>query len=115
MKFLIQLIATMVICFALQYFLPWWTMAIGACGAGYFFKNKGYVSFLAGLVGVAILWVGMSLYIDLATHAVLTDKINKLLPVNAFLLTAVIGGLVGGLAALTGSLLKSVARPQGAG
>jgi hypothetical protein len=37
---------------------------------------------------------------------VLTDKINKLLPVNAFLLTAIIGGVVGGLASLTGSLLR---------
>ena len=107
MKFLIQVITTLVVCFILQYFMPWWTMAIGAFGVGYFFKSNGYRSFLAGLLGVSLLWLNMSFYIDLATHSLLTEKVNRLLPVNAFLLTGIIGGLVGGLAALTGSLLKT--------
>ena len=107
MRFLIQLSVTMVVCFILQYFLPWWTMAIGAGVAGSLFGNKSYVSFFAGLLGVTVLWLGMSFYIDSATHSILTEKVNKLLPLNVFLLTGLIGGLVGGLAALTGSLLKS--------
>jgi hypothetical protein len=106
MKFLIQVIATVVACFILQYFLPWWTVAVGAFAAGYVFKNKGYVSFFAGLTGVAILWLGMSLYIDSVTHSILTEKVSKLLPINVFLITALAGGLTGGVAALTGALLR---------
>jgi hypothetical protein len=107
MKFAIQIIATIFICFLLQTFLPWWTMAIGACAIGYLMGNKGYVSFFAGLIGVGILWLGMAYYIDNVTQSILTEKVNRLLPLNAFLLTTIIGGLVGGVASLTGALLKS--------
>ena len=112
MRFLIQLIVTVAVCFLLQYFLPWWTMAIGAFAVGYLVKNKGYVSFLAGLVSVSFLWLGMAYYIDVSTDSILSEKVNRLLPVNSFLLTALVGGLVGGFAALTGSLLKIMNSPD---
>ena len=107
MKFLIQLLATSAVCFLLQYFLPWWTMALGAFAISYVVGNNGYLSFLAGFLGAGLLWLGMALFIDIATHSILTQKVNQLLPVNAFLMTVLIGGLVGGFAALTGSLLKA--------
>ena len=107
MKFLIQLATTLVVCFVLQYFLPWWTMAIGACAISYVTENKGYVSFLAGFTGAALLWLAASFYIDLVSSAILTEKVNKIFPINVFLLTALTGGLTGGFASLTGSLLKS--------
>ena len=107
MKFIIQIISTIAASFLMQYFLPWWTMALGAFVIGYAVGNNGYLAFLAGLLGVGLLWLGMSLFIDIATHSILTGKVNQLLPVNSFLLTALVGGLVGGFAALTGSLLKA--------
>jgi len=106
MKFLIQIIATIIICFLLQTFLPWWTLAIGTLGVAFAVGNKAWISFLAGFVGVGILWFGMAYYIDQTTHSILTEKVNKLLPLNSFVLTTLIGGLVGGFAALTGALLK---------
>ena len=108
MKFLYQLIATMILSFILQNFLPWWTMAIGAAALGYFFGNKGFVSFLIGFLGVGLLWLGMAMFIDVSTQSILTEKINKILPLNVFILTTLVGGLVGGLASLTGSLLNSI-------
>lgn len=107
MKFIIQVIATSVVCFMLQSFLPWWTMGIGAFVVAYFVGNKSFYSFLAGLIGVGTLWLAMAMYIDYSTHSILTEKINKLLPLNAFLLTTLVGGLVGGLNALSGALVKS--------
>jgi hypothetical protein len=107
MKFLYQLLATIVICSTLQYFLPWWMLAIGCFALGYLFNNKGLLSFSAGFLGVALLWLSMSMFIDVSTQSILTEKINKILPLNVFILTTLIGGLVGGLASLTGSLLNS--------
>jgi hypothetical protein len=119
MKFAIQTIATIIVCFLLQTFLPWWTMAVGACAVGYIVGNKGYVSFLAGLIGVGILWLGMAYYIDHVTQSILTEKVSRLFPsigirgfafsppANIFFMTFLIGGLVGGFASLTGALLKS--------
>jgi hypothetical protein len=106
MKFIIQTVATIIVCFALQSFLPWWTLAVGALGVAYFIDNKAFVSFAAGFLGAALLWIGMAYYLDQATQSIITEKINKLLPLNAFLLTGLIGGIVGGLGALTGTFLR---------
>ena len=107
MKFLVQIILTVIVCFALQYFFPWWTMAIGAFVIAYFIGNSSFPSFIAGLLAIAGLWLGMAFYIDQLTTSILTEKVSKLLSLNAFILTATVGGLVGGFAALTGALLKA--------
>jgi hypothetical protein len=107
MKFIIHIAATMAIAAVLQSWLPWWTMAIGAFGVAYFMSNKGFASFAAGFLAVALLWLGFAFYIDVATHSILTEKINRLLPINSFVLTLLIGGLVGGFSSLTGSLLRA--------
>jgi hypothetical protein len=107
MKFFVQLLITSAVCFILQLFLPWWTMAVGAFTVAYLTGNKGFPSFLAGFIGVAILWLGMAFYIDALTSSILTEKINRLLPVNAFAATLIVGGLVGGFASLTGSMMRS--------
>ena len=107
MKFLSQFILTVLASLAAQYFLPWWSMAIVAFGLGYYFQNKGTISFLAGFLAVALLWFVMAYRIDAATQSLLTNKMNKIFPVNVFILMVVVGGLVGGFAALTGALMNA--------
>jgi hypothetical protein len=109
MKFIFQVIITALVAFVFQSLLPWWTMAIGAAGVGYFLGNRGLLSFCAGFLGAGLLWLGMAMFIDISTQSILTEKINRILPLNSFVLTTLIGGLVGGFAALTGALLKSKA------
>jgi len=108
MKFLIQVLFTIVLCAALQFFLPWWTLAIGAFAVAFLFDNKSFPAFAAGFLGVALLWLGISIYISVVTDSVLTTKLNQLLPINSFVITALVGGLVGGLGALTGSLFRKL-------
>lgn len=107
MKFIIQLIATILVCYLLQSFLPWWTMAVGAFTVAYLVGNKGFPAFIAGFLAIAFLWIGMAYYIDFVTDAVLSGKINQLLPINVFVASLIVGGLVGGFASLTGALLRS--------
>ncbi len=106
MKFIIQALATFIGCFVVQYFLPWWTLAIVSCTVGYYFHNNGFASFVAGFLGAGILWLAMAFYIDSSTQSILTAKVGKLFPVNIFVLMVLIGGLVGGFAALTGTLMR---------
>lgn len=110
MKFLAQVLVTVVICFLVQTFFPWWTLAVVCVVVGYGFRQGGFSSFMAGFLGLALLWVGMAMVIDHQTNSILTEKINRLLPVNAFLLTGLIGALVGGFASLTGAL--AAAKPK---
>jgi hypothetical protein len=109
MKFIVQTIFIFLMSWLLQAFLPWWTMAIGAFAVGFVFANSGWRSFFAGLLGVGLLWFGMSLYIDISTQSQLAERVARLFPGKAvpllYLFTALVGGLVGGLASLTGSIL----------
>jgi hypothetical protein len=108
-KFITQTIAIALIAALLQYFLPWWTIAIGAFAVGFLFAESGWRSFLAGLLGIGLLWFAVAFFIDMQTQSILTDKVARLFPTKTvpllLLLTSLIGGLVGGFASLTGSIL----------
>ncbi|HNP96965.1 MAG TPA: hypothetical protein PKJ63_15100 [Cyclobacteriaceae bacterium] len=106
MRLLIQIIITAIVCFMFQKLFPWWSMAIGAFLVGFVFSNTAFKSFFAGFIAVAVLWLGLALYIDGNTQSILTEKVSQLFPINLFVLTTLIGGLVGGFASMTGSLLK---------
>lgn len=109
MKFAAHIIAVIVISLMLQSFLPWWTMAVGAFATGLFFRQSGFMSFLAGLLGVGLLWFAMADYLHLSTDGILSEKIAAIFPtktVGALLVvTGLIGGLVGGFASMTGGLI----------
>ncbi|MBX2966909.1 MAG: hypothetical protein KF845_12240 [Cyclobacteriaceae bacterium] len=108
MKFTVQLVAIVIMSWLLELFLPWWSIAIAGFLGGVAFKSKS--NFLAGFIAIALLWFLHAFIIDLQAAAPLSEKIAALLMVKnkvlLFLVTAVIGGLVGGFATLTGSLLK---------
>lgn len=111
MNFLKQTLFTIAICFLLQYFLPWWTLVIGSMIGGYWFNNSGFKSFLAGFLGVGLLWYVTAMVIDVQTQSILTEKVARIFPTKTpallFLLTSLIGGLPGGFAAMTGTFLRT--------
>jgi len=110
MKFIVHVIVILLFSLILQTFLPWWTMAVGAFAAGFYFRQDGYRSFLAGLLGVGLLWLMMAWYIDASTDSILTSKVAAIFPTKTvgslILVTAIIGGIVGGLASMTGGLIS---------
>lgn len=108
MKLIKQLAITILSCFLLQQFLPWWAIAIGAAIGGYWMGTNGLASFFAGFLAIVILWIGMAFFIDISTGSILTQKVGKILPLNPFLLTSLIGGAVGGFAASTGTLFRAI-------
>jgi hypothetical protein len=109
MKLIAHIIVVLLISWLLQSFLPWWTMAIGAFATGLYFRQNGFKSFFAGLIGVGLLWFGMAYYIDTTTDSILSSKVAAIFPTKTvgllMLVTAVIGGLVGGFASMTGGII----------
>ena len=68
-------------------------------------------AFLSGFLGIFILWLVLAWWIDIKNQHVLSNKVAEIFPLggSSFLLilvTALIGGLVGGLAAMSGSYLR---------
>jgi len=111
MKFLIQLIAISIAAFVLELLMPWWCIAIPAFAAGYALKSQA--NFLAGLLGIALLWLIKALMLDASASAPLAERVAAIFSLSKPLLivaTTFIGGLVGGFAAMTGASLKKEKR-----
>lgn len=113
MKFLVALLLTSLLSFIAGLYLPWWGIAIAACLAAILVYQKAGFAFLAGFTGLFLLWSFLAYWIDSSNESIFSAKIGELLGIgnNPFLLvliTGFVGGLVGGFAAMTGSLLRRV-------
>jgi hypothetical protein len=107
MKFLIQFVAILAVAFLLELFLPWWSIAIAAFAGGLIFDTRS--NFGAGFLAIAVLWTLKALFIEMSAATTLTDRVAAIFTVNKpilFVITALLGGLVGGFASMAGSALN---------
>lgn len=116
MKFLTAIILTAILAFISGLFLPWWGMAVTSLLVAVLVHQKAGKAFLSGLLGVFLLWAGLAWWIDMKNNGILSKKIATILPLggNTILLigvTGLIGGLIAGFAAMSGSFLR--ASPKG--
>ena len=111
MKFITAIVLTALLAFAGGLWFAWWIIAIAAFLISLLVHQRAGKAFLSGAIGVFLLWGGMAWWIDMKNEHILSRRIAEVLPLggNSFLLilvTAIIGGLVAGLAALSGSYLR---------
>jgi len=111
MKFIISFILTILLSFALCLFLPWWSIAIAAFIVAALIPQKPGRSFVTGFIALFLLWGGLSFWISNNNDHILAHKVSQLIlqmdnPIMLILATALIGALVSGFAALTGSYLR---------
>jgi hypothetical protein len=109
MLFLIILILS----FASSYFLPWWVMAIAAFLAALFIGKVSGRSFWSGFVAVFIVWAVLALLKSIPNNNILAGRVVQLFPLPnnwiwVLLITALVGGLVGGMGALSGVLVRKM-------
>ena len=112
MKFLTATFLTALLAFISGLFLPWWGIAITSLLVALLVHQKAGKAFLAGMLGVFLLWVGLAWWIDMKNNGVLSKKIAVVLPLGGnalllILLTGIVGGLVAGMAAMSGSFLRA--------
>ena len=111
MKFFISLILTALLAFAFCLFLPWWSIAIAAFIVAALIPQKPGKAFYTAFIALLLLWGGLSFWMSNNNHHVLAHKISQLIlkmdnPMLLILITALIGALVAGFAALAGSYLR---------
>ena len=111
MKFIISLLLTALLSFSLCLFLPWWIIAVAAFIVALAIQQSPGISFITGFIALFLLWSIMSWWISSANNDILASKmamiiLKKQSPGMLILITGLIGGLVAGFAALSGSLLR---------
>ena len=111
MRFLSATVLIILLSFIAGLFLPWWSIAIVAFLIALLIPQSVGKSFLAGFIGVFLLWGILALWIDVKNDSVLSMKIAQLFKLGSasfllILITALIGALVAGFAAMSGGSLR---------
>lgn len=111
MKFIASLILTALLSFTTCLFLPWWGIALAAFLVAVLIPQKPGKAFITGFVALFLLWGMLSFWLSNANENILAHKVSMIMvnmdnPYLLMLATAVIGALVAGFAALTGSFIR---------
>ncbi|GAB4052344.1 hypothetical protein [Spirosoma litoris] len=108
---MIQIILIAVLSLLAQLILPWWSLAIVAFLVCVWRSASAGQAFFAGFYGVALVWLIYAVILHTRTDGVFTGRMSELLfktnsAILPGLVTAIVGGLVGGLAGLSGYFVK---------
>jgi hypothetical protein len=111
MKFVLTTLLTFFFSFIAGLYLPWWSVAIVAFLAALLIQPKIGIGFVAGFSGIFLLWALLAFWIDTNNESILSRKMALLFPLGGsslllILVTALVGGLVGGFAAMAGSSIR---------
>jgi hypothetical protein len=103
-----------IIALILQQFLPWWSIGIAGLLFGFLIDQRRKMAFINGFFGIFLLWGGTATYIYFVNEGVLANRLALMtnLP-HGFLLiiiTGFTGGIVAGLASLSGRYLREISR-----
>ena len=117
MRLLLSILLIATLSFLAGLYLPWWSIAIVAFLVALLIPQSIGKCFLAGFLGVFLLWGLLALWIDIKNDSVLSKKIAQLLPLGGvsillILITALIGALVAGFAAMSGGSLRPVRKER---
>jgi cell division protein FtsX len=102
---------TFIVSFAAGFYLPFWSAALVSFLVAVFIYQKPAMAYLSGFLSIFLLWGGLSWWIDAQNNSILSQKIASLFPLGGnslllILITAIVGAIIGGLSALSGSFFR---------
>lgn len=111
MKFIVSAILILLFSFLSCLYFPWWSVAFVALFVSVFIQQKHLLSFICGFVSLFLLWGFLSFWISMKNDDILAHRVSLLIfkvdsPNLLIFVTALIGAMVAGFAALTGSYLR---------
>jgi len=117
-KFIVTTVLITLLSFISGLFLTWWAFVIVAFGISALIPQRPLAAFLAGFLGLLLLWGGLALFIDAGNNHILSTRVAGVLPLQGsstllLLVTGIVGALVGGGGSLTASFLyKKQVKPK---
>lgn len=111
MRLITAILLTALFAALASWFFPWWTIAVVALLVAFAMRQPVGKSILAGFLGIALLWLVWILIKDIPNEHILSSKMAVLFvkQPNYVLFIAInvlLGGIVGGLSAWGGALLR---------
>lgn len=108
----LQAILILVLGFLAHQFLPWWITAV-VCGlVAIFLKVNSAASFAAGFAAGTLLWSGYAGILNNLNAGSLADQVGQIFQglkgMTLVYLTGLMGGVLGGLGSLIGSLARGI-------
>ncbi len=114
MKFIITILVSALLAYAVGIYgnLPWWSFVITNLLVAAAIPQKPFLSFLSGALAVGLLWMTLAIILDQGNDHILSTKVAQILPLKGsyvllISITSIVGALLGGLAALTGSFVRA--------
>lgn len=109
MKFILTLLSIAGLSALAQIYFPWWVITIVCFLVGGIVGMRGFGSFVTGFLAIGLLWGAYAFYLDMESAGIMSSRMVDVFQGRfdgrmLILITALIGGLVGGMATLTGSL-----------
>lgn len=115
MKFFVSIILTILLAFGLGLYLPWWSLALAAFVVSALIPVKPGWAFLVGFISLFLLWGGLAWFQSANNNHILAHRMSQVIlkkddPLMLALIAGIIGALVGGFAALSGRLFRTLIR-----
>lgn len=117
MKFFAAILLTALLGYAAPLLpnLPWWSFALSSFVVALVVHQLPFKAFLSGFLGLFLLWIIYAWIKDTANAHLLSTKVAAILPLGGnyillLLMTALIGGVISGFAALTGGYVRRLRR-----
>ena len=113
MKFIVSVILIILLSFVACLYFPWWSIAVVAFIVTAIIPQGGLMSLVTGFCALFVLWGGLSFWISYNNDHILAHKMSLLIintdnPYLLMLVSALIGGLTAGFAALAGCYLRKM-------
>jgi hypothetical protein len=111
MKFGISILLTIIVSFAAGFYLPFWSAGLVAFLVAVFIYQKPGMAYLSGFASILLLWSLLAWWIDAQNDSILSSRMATLFPLAGssallILISGIVGAIVGGLSALSGSFLR---------
>lgn len=111
MRFILSLLFTAALGYMLGIFLDWWSVAIAAFVIALLYPQSPGKAFTSGFLAIFLLWGILATVMDVRNDHILATRMADLIlkspsPGIMILITAVLGGVVGALSALSAAMLR---------
>jgi len=106
----------LLLAFICGYLVPWWVACILALIAAFFLGKTPAQAFWSGFGGLALAWTALALLKSIPNNHILATRVAKMFQLPQWwmvlAITAIIGGLAGGMCALSGLMVKRVVEKE---